>query len=475
MSMYDALYGREGHGVRPDEPEKKGFARFCQIVGRDLAQLLGTNLMVCLLCLPAALTVSLGISLLSLPLTLVLSLLSGLLTGPAMLLLSDGMLRSLQDDPSPWLPRAGETLRRCGKSAAGLGAAAMLVFGLCCFVSDYLFETAVQQQVFPNPAVVLFLLMDFFLFALAATLSFACLPANAADASERAGAFRLRRLPAEMLQLLQIAPARCLAAALLMLLAVGAMIQLFPVSIFWTILFGFWLPALIAMQILFPAIRNVTGCRRYTVPADAGSTAATAAAAMTKQQRFSNWWYYHWGLVTVAVVLFLGVVYVGHSLLTTVDPDVQVAVVTSEALPEDAVRALQLVFRDYAEDVNQDGQVLVQINNYTWSQNAAETDPSSQMAGAVRMNTDLADGDSAIWILEDPEGFEEAYGALHEKLGSDWEDRLISWDAQPVLSAITIYDGTDSSTSTDLQRLLSDCRIAVFDETNPLWEALNRD
>ena len=62
MSIYNALYGRDGHGVGPNEPEKKGFARFCQMVGRDLGQLLGTNLMVCILCLPAALGVSLAVS-----------------------------------------------------------------------------------------------------------------------------------------------------------------------------------------------------------------------------------------------------------------------------------------------------------------------------------------------------------------------------------------------------------------------------
>ena len=73
MSIYNALYGRDGHGVGPNEPEKKGFARFCQMVGRDLGQLLGTNLMVCVLCLPAALGVSLGVTLLSLPLTVVCS------------------------------------------------------------------------------------------------------------------------------------------------------------------------------------------------------------------------------------------------------------------------------------------------------------------------------------------------------------------------------------------------------------------
>lgn len=89
MSMYDALYGRPGHGVNPNEPEKKGLARFAQMVGRDLGQLLGTNLLVCVLLLPAALGVSLGVVLMHLPLTLALGAVTGLLAGPAVLLAAD--------------------------------------------------------------------------------------------------------------------------------------------------------------------------------------------------------------------------------------------------------------------------------------------------------------------------------------------------------------------------------------------------
>ena len=123
MSLYNSLYEREGHGISPNEPEKKGFARFCQMVGRDLGQLLGTNLIVCMLCLPAALGISLGVTLFSLPVTVVCSLLTGLLVGPAMLLLADCALRSLQNDPSQWLPRAKQTLTAHWKSANAAKAA----------------------------------------------------------------------------------------------------------------------------------------------------------------------------------------------------------------------------------------------------------------------------------------------------------------------------------------------------------------
>ena len=138
MSIYNALYGRDGHGVGPNEPEKKGFARFCQMVGRDLGQLLGTNLMVCVLCLPAALGISLGVTLLSLPLTVVCSAVTGLLTGPAMVLLADCALRSLQNDPSQWLAPGKQSPSRPLESRlrlwlhwhAGAGAA-VLCIGLC--------------------------------------------------------------------------------------------------------------------------------------------------------------------------------------------------------------------------------------------------------------------------------------------------------------------------------------------------------
>ena len=145
MSIYNALYGRDGHGVGPNEPEKKGFARFCQMVGRDLGQLLGTNLMVCVLCLPAALGVSLGVTLFSLPLTVVLSAATGLLVGIDGLLLAECCLRSLQNDPSQWLPRAKQSIAAHWKSACAVGAVGTLLLGLLCFVSAFLFEAAAQQ------------------------------------------------------------------------------------------------------------------------------------------------------------------------------------------------------------------------------------------------------------------------------------------------------------------------------------------
>mgnify|MGYP004455489323 CR=1 FL=1 len=466
MSIYNALYGRDGHGVDPGAPEKKGFARFCQMVGRDLGQLLGTNLMVCALCLPAALGVSLGVTLFSLPLTVVCSAATGLLVGPAMLLLADCALRSLQNDPSQWLPRAKQTLAAHWKAACAFGAAGTLVLGLLCFVSAFVFEAAAQQGYYPGLAILVFLALDFLVLTVLATLCAAVLPLQlpAPDSLlRRAG------------RLLAAAPARCVLAGVILLAGIGGMILFFPVSVFWAVLFGFWLPGLAAMQTLFPVLRQTYGVQVRSIPRPAAPDKPLTAQEQKKRSR-ANWWYYNWGIVAVAAMVVVGVAYVAHGLLTTVDPDYTVAVVTAEALPDEAVQHLQTALADYAEDVNGDGAVVVQVNNYTWSANASLTEQNQQMAGATQMNTDLSSGESKIWILEDPEGFEAAYGALREKLGENWKTQLILWSQQSTLSNLDLgsYNtAADGSQSVDIQSRFAGYRIAVFDTSDGLWKALN--
>lgn len=469
MSIYNALYGRDGHGINPNEPEKKGFARFCQMFGRDLGQLLGTNLMVCVLCLPAALGVSLGITLLSLPLTVVCSAVTGLLVGPAMVLLADCALRSLQNDPSQWLPRAKQSIAAHWKSACAVGAVGTLLLGLLCFVSAFLFEAAAQQGYYPGLAVLVFLALDFLVLAVGGTLCMAALPL------EGSGHLSFPALLRRVGKLLLSAPGRCIAAGVVMLAGIGGMILLFPVSVFWAVLFGFWLPGLAAMQTLFPVLRQEYGVQVRTIPRPAAPEKPLTAQEQKKRSR-ANWWYYNWGIVTVAAMVIVGVAYVAHGLLTTVDPDYTVAVVTAEALPDEAVQRLQTALADYAEDANGDGAVVVQVNNYTWSADAALTDMNGQMAGATQMNTDLANGESKIWILEDPEGFEQAYDALSEKLGENWKTQLILWSQQSTLSNLDLgsYNtAADGSQTVDVQRRFAGYSVAVFDASDALWQALN--
>lgn len=463
MSMFDALYGRPGHGVDPNEPEKKGLPRFAQMVGRDLGQLLGTNLLACVLMLPAALGVSLGVVLLSLPLTLGLGALTGLLAGPAVLLVADCCLRSLQNDPAPWLPRARQTLAAHWKAACGFGAAGMTVLGALCFVCAFVFEAAAQQGYYPGIGVLAFLALDLLVFAAAAGLCAAQLPLPRRQGILRGTA-----------ALLLAQPGRCVAGGVLLLAGAGGMILLFPVSVFWAVLFGFWLPGLAAMQLYFPALREQYGLAVQQIPRP-----APAAQPQTERERRrarrANWWYYNWGVVAVLAVVAVGVVYAVHGLTTIVDPDCQLAVVTAQALPDEAVLRLEETLGAYAQDWNQDGVTVVEVNNYTWSANAQQTEMNSQMAGAARMNADLANGETRLWVLEDAEGFEQAFGVLSEKLGQDWRQKLIPWSEQPALAGLELGSyatAADGSQRQDIQQLLAKFQVAVLAQ-DPLWTGLN--
>jgi hypothetical protein len=234
-------------------------------------------------------------------------------------------------------------------------------------------------------------------------------------------------------------------------------------------------PGLAAMQTLFPVLRQTYGVEVRSIPRPTAPDKPLTAQEQKKRSH-ANWWYYNWGIVAVAAMVIVGVAYVAHGLLTTVDPDYTVAVVTAEALPDEAVQHLQIALADYAEDANGDGAVVVQVNNYTWSADAALTDMNGQMAGATQMNTDLSSGESKIWILDDPEGFEQAYGALSEKLGADWQTKLIPWSDLPALSALELGSyatAADGSQTVDVQSRFAGYSVAVFDFSDELWQALN--
>ena len=468
MSWFDAIYGRPGRGVDPNEPEKTGLRRFAQMVGRDFGQLIGTNFLACLLLLPAALAVSLGVILLNFPFTLLAGLVTGLPAGVGLLLLTDCALRSLCNDPSAWLSRAGHTVKTKWKAALPLGAIAITLLGALSFVCAFLFEV-MQGGQYPGGAVLVFLGFDLLVLAVAGSLTLAALTALPdGDVSFRAA---LRGAG----QMLLLAPARSLGGSAVIFAGAAVLILFFPISTFWAMLFGFWLPALVAMQIFFPVLRQLYRIEVERPAAPAEEDGRPLTAKEKRRRSAANWWHYHWGLVVAGVVLVAAVVYVAHGLTTTVDPDYNVAVVTADVLPDASALKLQQALERYGEDRNRDGAVIVQLNVYTWSADASLTDMNSQMAGATRMNTDLANHTSGIWILADPAGFEQAYGALSEAFGSDWPAHLYNWADVPALAGADLgsYNtSADGSATQSVQQLFADCKIAVLDASDGLWAAL---
>ena len=454
MSWLDALYS--GRGADPNEPEKKGIRRFLQMLGRDFGQLIATNFLVCALILPAALGIALGILLLNFPLTLLAGILGGMLAGIGLLLMADCALRSLCNDPSPWLARMGRTLSSKWKKALPLGAILITLLGGLCFVWAFLLDMMEAGQ-YPGSPVLVFLGFDMVVLAVVGSLTMAALAA--APAGEDSLGSLLRTAGHSFL----FAPGRSLGGSAVIFAGVAVLIFFFPLSTFWAMLFGFWLPVLVAMQIFFPVLREIYGLEveAFGPVADAEEE-QTLTEKQKKSRARANWWYYNWGVVVAALVMVAAVIYVVHGLNQTVEPDYNVAVVAADPLPDDAALQLQQVLQDYGIDRNMDGSVVVHLNVYTWSDDSAG------------ISADLSNGDSCIWILTDPEGFEEASGALSEKLGADWAGQLYSWTDVPALADADLgsYDAADGSAGQPVQTLFADCKIALLGPSDGLWALL---
>lgn len=223
------------------------------------------------------------------------------------------------------------------------------------------------------------------------------------------------------------------------------------------------------------------------------------APELSRKQKLSNWWHYHWVYVVAGVV---GVGIVASIIKDTVfraRPDYQVAVVSRYDLPVDTSTALQQALCQFGEDLNGDGQVLVQLNTYTvdFESEQNNADAYNQMAGTIQLSADLQGGaGSYIFLLEDPAGFEAQTGALQYLDGTvgdpddpptDWENMVYRWEDCPVLTALELGEYTgqtlmddNTGSSQDYMRRFYVARRGVWDEKQAdnfvgcadLWHAL---
>ena len=86
------------------------------------------------------------------------------------------------------------------------------------------------------------------------------------------------------------------------------------------------------------------------------------------------------------------------------------------------------------------------------------------------------DNDFERWNNDGREWRESINGALSEKLGADWQAKLIPWSSRPALSGLELgsYNtAADGSQTVDIQSRFAGYSVAVFDASDALWQALN--
>ena len=95
---------------------------------------------------------------------------------------------------------------------------------------------------------------------------------------------------------------------------------------------------------------------------------------MTRQQRRRNWWHYHkWHVLAAAVVVLIAVNW-AWNVLTLVHPDYQIAYVGSIPLSAGDGAIWETQLAALGTDCNEDGKVVVQLNQYLTTQNGSDSE-----------------------------------------------------------------------------------------------------
>lgn len=172
--------------------------------------------------------------------------------------------------------------------------------------------------------------------------------------------------------------------------------------------------------------------------------------------RLKNWWYYHKWLVIGGVVLFwivLGLIW-NASGFGRVQPDYQIAYVGTDSLPTNTAQALTEALEELGTDLNGDGQVVVQLNEYPFpdASDGNEVAAAIQTSSEAALMADLMECESYFFLLEDPDDFQLRYQALAQPDGSCPEDtdrsgldKAILWTDCPALASLQLGEYTEEA------------------------------
>lgn len=151
-----------------------------------------------------------------------------------------------------------------------------------------------------------------------------------------------------------------------------------------------------------------------------------------------NWWYYHkWYVICGIILICIAIDLAGNKLGWFKDtPDVQIAYIGNNPLPEDTAASIEEIFSDLADDYNHDGKVLVQLNQFVSGTSLGDIDSLAyQQASEIALMGDIEDCVSYFFLMEEPDKVQREFQVLAMPDGScpseydlSAEDKVITWD-----------------------------------------------
>lgn len=180
------------------------------------------------------------------------------------------------------------------------------------------------------------------------------------------------------------------------------------------------------------------------------------------QDKWENFWYYHkYHVIAAIFVIFMIAVFINDKL-AQVDYDYRISAVTDFNLTEEQISELENTFKSIADDRNQDGEVNVQISNYTITKEG-NVNPQAEIANQTKFMADLETGDSMIFIYTD-----NVYEMYKDEMVFDVKDNTqvklseCKKNTQPELNdmniALRVFNGTALEKKEDMRQYYKGCK-----------------
>ena len=203
---------------------------------------------------------------------------------------------------------------------------------------------------------------------------------------------------------------------------------------------------------------------------------------MTPQQRRDNWWRYHWLYVLMAVLAAITVLGIVWEQVTKERYDCSVALITRYAATPAEIASIQAALEQVCPDHDGDGEVHVAINAIQIDYTSTDMDDAAiqvMTTNVDKLNSDFFTRQSGIFLLDDPEYFQIAHGALAWLDGStppegalDWEDMTIPWKDWAGAAGVEL-DNCEADRLWFARRAVFDqADEAAFAGAGALWTAL---
>lgn len=174
----------------------------------------------------------------------------------------------------------------------------------------------------------------------------------------------------------------------------------------------------------------------------------------TKYKSFSHWFYYHkiWIIAAVIVALMILTLSWTHRAIGP-KADYRVSWVGETMLSQEEEASITAAVSSLGQDVNGDGEVTVEVVQYavrfTTEGTAAQLEEN--YGTVVKLIGQLETNECYLYLMEDPEGFQYAVGALRyldgEPSGEEdhyeyrrWREMCAPWSC-PGLERRTVYLG----------------------------------